>query len=123
MLSGTYSCAIDLLPALVIGGVMVGASPIRMVLWYLTMLVVDFMLSSIGMMLEALLPATAMDMVKAMIQMLLRFAIILVLVGFMLVGYLLGGEGMALVVTSVGSVVLGGLCFVIYPSILHSGVN
>lgn len=102
---------------------MIGASPIRMVLWYLTMLVVDFMLSSIGMMLEALLPATAMDMVKAMIQMLLRFAIILVLVGFMLVGYLLGGEGMALVVTSVGSVVLGGLCFVIYPSILHSGVN
>lgn len=123
MLSGTYSCAIDLLPALVIGGVMIGASPIRMVLWYLTMLIVDFMLSSIGMMLEALLPATAMDMVKAMIQMLLRFAIILVLVGFMLVGYLLGGEGMALVVTSVGSVVLGGLCFVIYPSILHSGVN
>ena len=49
-----------------------------MLLWYITFLVVDFMLSGIGVLLEYLVPASSMDVVKSMIQMFLRLFMILV---------------------------------------------
>lgn len=121
MLSGTYGCAMDLLPGLVIGAILVGAAPGLVVLWYVTLIVVDFMLSAVGLMLETIFPASALDMVKAVIQMILRMGMILVLVFLMAGGYALGGEAAALVLTLVAGVILGGICFIIYPSRMHEG--
>ena len=121
MLAGSYGCAIDLLPGLIVGAVMIGESLPVMFLWFLTLVVVDFMLSAVGVMLEAVFPASALDVAKSIIQMLLRFFMILVLTVFMVVGYFAGGVLAALILTMVGSAVIGGIIFIIYPSMLHSG--
>lgn len=121
MLAGSYGCAIDLLPGLIVGAVMIGESLPVMFLWFLTLVVVDFMLSAVGVMLEAIFPASALDVAKSIIQMLLRFFMILVLTVFMVVGYFAGGVLAALILTMAGSAVIGGIIFIIYPSMLHSG--
>lgn len=121
MLAGSYGCALDLLPGLIVGAVMIGESLPVMFLWFLTLVVVDFMLSAVGVMLEAIFPASALDVAKSIIQMLLRFFMILVLTVFMVVGYFAGGVLAALILTMAGSAVIGGIIFIIYPSMLHSG--
>lgn len=121
MMAGTYSCGIDLLPGVVLGAVLVGANPGIVLLWLLTLIVVDFMLSSVGLVLEVIFPESALDLVKSVIEMFLRLGMILVLTGLMAGGYLLGGEVAALLLTLVASAVVGGICFIIYPSLLHCG--
>lgn len=116
MLSGTYSCGLDLLPGLVLGALLVRSNPLLVVLWFVTLVIADFMLSGVGLVLEAIFPTSALDMVKSVFQMLLRFAMILVLVGFMAGGYVLGGEVAALILTAVSCGLVGGICFIIYPS-------
>lgn len=93
------------------------------ILWYFTLIVADFMLSAVGLLLEAILPASALDLAKSVLQMILRFAMILVLIGFMAGGYVLGGEVAALLLTAVSCALMGGICFIIYPSMLHNGIE
>lgn len=122
MLAGTCSCAMDLLPGLVIGAILIGANPLVVLLWFAALVVVDFMLSAVGLVLEAVFPSSALDLVKSVLQMLFRFGMILVLTGFMAGGYVLGGEVAALLLTALASAMLGGICFIIYPSLLHRGL-
>lgn len=121
MLAGTCSCGVDLLPGMVVSVFILQENVGLMLLWYITFLVVDFMLSGIGVLLEYLVPASSMDVVKSMIQMFLRLFMILVLTVFMVAGYLLGGVTVALLITSVCSAGIGFAVFLIYPWMLHNG--
>lgn len=82
VLAGTSLCAMDLLPALVVSALLLHENPGIMILWYLTYLVADFMFSEVGLLLEALVPASAMDTVKSMIQILLRCIILVIVAVF-----------------------------------------
>lgn len=121
MIAGSYGCAADLLPAIVVSAVMIGEKLPVLFLWFLTFVVVDFMLSAVGVVLEAIFPASALDVAKTMIQMILRFFMILVLTIFMVVGYFAGGVVASLIITLAGSALIGGIIFIIYPSMLHGG--
>ena len=123
MMAGTYASAIDLLPGLLVGMVLTGENPLIMLLWYITLLTMDFMLSAVGLMLEALFPATAMDMVKSMIQFVLKFMMILVIVIFFVVGMIFGGVVGGLVINLIANLLISAAVFVIYPSILHRGIS
>ena len=80
----------DLLPALVVSALLLHEKPGIMLLWYLTYLVADFMFSEVGLLLEALVPASAMDTVKSMIQILLRCIILVIVAVFLAIGYFFG---------------------------------
>lgn len=121
MMAGTYNCAIDLLPAVVTAAVVFKENILIVLLWFLTLLLVDFMLSAAGLLLECIFPEGALDMVKAVFEMFLRFFLILFVVLPMAVGYFLGGQAAALLLMDVVAVVLGGISFVFYPSFLHGG--
>ena len=122
LMSGTAGTAIDLLPALIAGIILTGENPLVMIGWLLTLVVMDFMLSTFGLLLEALLPASALDVAKSVLQMLLRFFMILVITVLMAVGFLIGGVSAALLMTTAGGLIIGGLCFLAYPSMLHGGI-
>jgi hypothetical protein len=121
MLAGTCGCAMDLLPGLIAAALLLGADPFSMLLWFLTLVIVDFMLSCAGLLLEALCPSSALNELKSLIRMFLRIAMIAVLVLFLAIGYLIGGETVALVYTMIASMAVGGGIFCIYPSLLHEG--
>ena len=122
LMSGTAETAIDLLPALIAGIILTGENPLVMIGWLLTLVVMDFMLSTFGLLLEALLPASALDVAKSVLQMMLRFFMILVITVLMAVGFLIGGVSAALLMTTAGGLIIGGLCFLAYPSMLHGGI-
>lgn len=121
ILAGSVCCALDLLPALAAGFALTREALPVMLLWLVVFLVMDFMLSAVGAFLEAVFPASAMDMVKSMLRMMLHFFMILVVTVLMAVGFLLGGTLLALALTAAGCAVVGGLFFLIYPSMLHGG--
>ena len=121
VLAGTSLCAMDLLPALVVSALLLHEKPGIMLLWYLTYLVADFMFSEVGLLLEALVPASAMDMVKSMIQILLRCIILVIVAVFLAIGYFFGGIAGALVFTCAASAGIGGAISLIYPWMLHQG--
>lgn len=123
MASGSCSCALDMLPAMVLGGVLTKADPLMWLFWYVTLVLMDFMLSAVGIFLEAMFPATAMDVVKAMLQMMLKVFVLLILVILLAAGYLFGGIGLGLLLINLCSVALGAVGFIFYPAMLHNGIE
>ena len=123
MLAGSFATAVDLLPGMITAMLMMELSPVTMLLWYAVLLTMDFMLSGVGMMLEALFPASAMDMVKSSLQLVLKFVVILFIVGVIVIGVVIDGFAMGLLLNIVLNIILGGVSFVIYPSMLHEGIS
>lgn len=122
MMAGSYASAMDLLPGMVIAMLVMEINPATMLLWFVVLVTMDFMLSGVGLLLEALFPASAMEAVKAMIQMTLKFVVILFIVAAIVIGVVLGGFELGLILTLIMNVILGGVCFIIYPSMLHGGI-
>lgn len=122
MMAGSYASAMDLLPGMIISMLVMELNPVTMLLWFAVLVTMDFMLSGVGLLLEALFPASAMEMVKASIQMMLKFVVIIFIVVAIVIGVMLGGFEMGLIMTLVLNVVLGGVSFIIYPSMLHGGI-
>lgn len=121
MMAGTYSCAADLFPGLLLSALLLKEKILVFLLWYVTLVVSDFMLSAVGLVLEACFPSSALQTVKAAIQMFLRLFLLLFLVLPMVGGYFFGGQTVALVLTDVVAIVFGGVAFLIYPALLHGG--
>lgn len=121
MMAGTYSCAADLFPGLLLSALLLKEKILVFLLWYVTLVVSDFMLSAVGLVLEACFPSSALQTVKAAIQMFLRLFLLLFLVLPMVGGYFFGGQIAALVLTDVVATVFGGVAFLIYPALLHGG--
>lgn len=119
--AGTVSCALDVLPALVIGAVLTPEKPWVVFLWFVMIVSMDFMLSTVGMMLEVLFPATALDIVKSMLQLVLKFIMIAVIVIILAVGVLLLSLEIGLLLEILFNLILGTVLFIIYPSLLHEG--
>lgn len=123
MMAGSYALLMDLLPGLFLSYIFLKGNGITYFLWFVTLFTMDFMLSAVGLMLEALFPASAMDIVKNLIQFMIKFFIAVIMVVVFVVAYVVVGIWMGLVLTLIINIVLGGLCFAIYPSFLHGGIS
>ena len=121
VLAGVYVTAVDLIPGMITATVIMGEQPGIMILWYLTFLIVDFLYSQVGLLMEALIPVTSMDVVKSMIQMILRCLILVVLSVLVMIGYFAWGIAGALILTCIASAGIGGVIFWVYPWMLHRG--
>ena len=64
----------------------------------------------------------AMEMVKASIQLILKFAVIIVIVLAIVIGAVLGGIELGLFINLIVNLLIGAAAFVIYPSMLHRGI-
>ena len=123
ILSVTYNTAIDILPAVIIGAVLSKDNILMIILCYITMLSIDFMLSTTGLFLEAMLPTDSLDTVKSTIQVMLKMTIFVILILVFAVGSIIGGWMLALIVNTLLCLVIGGAISVIYPAMLHNGIG
>lgn len=121
--SVSYNTAIDILPAVVIGAVLSEDGPLMVILCYITMLAIDFMLSTTGLFLEAMLPTDSLDTVKSTIQVMIKMIILVVLIIIFAVGSIIGGWILALVVNIVLCIALGVAIIIAYPAMLHNGIG
>ena len=97
--------------------------PLEFLLWMAVLVTMDFMLSGVGMVLEVLFPADAMNQVKASLQLMLKFFMILVIVVVVLVGILLNGVLLGLLFLLIMNLIIGAITFILYPSCLHNGIG
>lgn len=123
MAAGTCATTLDLLPAMVVATILLELNPAVVLLWYVALISMDFMLSGVGLILEALFPASALEVVKSMLQMVLKFAIIIFIVVSIVIGVVLGSVELGLVLNLIMNIVIGTLAFIIYPSMLHDGIG
>ena len=121
--AGSVDCALDLLPGIVIATVILRGNLFMALLWLVTLVAMDFMFSCFGLLMQAILPSNAMDVVKSMLQMMIRFFIILVIVIAFAIGAALQGLALGAVFCMFASLAVGTVCFVVYPSLLHRGIG
>lgn len=123
MAAGSYATCIDMLPGMLIFTIVCGTNPLEMLLWLAVLVTMDFMLSGVGMVLEALFPADAMNQIKASLQLMLKFFMILFIVGAIIIGVLINGIVLGLILNLIMNIVFGIVTFIIYPSMLHNGIS
>ena len=123
MAAGSYATFMDLLPGMVIFTVVCKANPLEMLLWLAVLVTMDFMLSGVGMVLEALFPADAMNQVKAALQLMLKFFMIMFIVIAIVVGVVINGIVLGLILNLIMNLIIGAITFIIYPSMLHNGIS
>lgn len=123
ILAGSVDCVLDLLPGIVVAAVILRGNPLMALLWLATLVSMDFMFSCFGLLLQAILPSSAMDVVKSMLQMMLRAFIIVVIVIAFAIGTVLQGLALGAVFCMFTSLAVGTICFIVYPSLLHRGIG
>ncbi len=123
MMAGTYACALDIFPAVLAAAVIGKAAPFEVILWFVVLVTLDFMLSAVGLMLEALFPADGLNMFKSLLQIILRFVVLFLVVLALAAGWILGGIVLGLVFVLVLNAALGALGFFLYPTLLHDGIS
>lgn len=123
ILAGSVDCVLDLLPGIVVATVILRGNPLMALLWLATLVSMDFMFSCFGLLLQAILPSGAMDVVKSMLQMMLRAFIIVVIVIAFAIGTVLQGLALGAVFGMFTSLAVGTICFIVYPSLLHRGIG
>lgn len=123
ILAGSVDCVLDLLPGIVVAMVILRGNPLMALLWLATLVSMDFMFSCFGLLLQAILPSNAMDVVKSMLQMMLRAFIIVVIVIAFAIGTVLQGLALGAVFCMFTSLAVGTICFIVYPSLLHRGIG
>ena len=123
MAAGTCATFLDLLPAMLVATIMMKLNPLVVLLWYVVLITMDFMLSGVGLLLEAIFPASALDAVKSMLQLVLKFVVILFIVVAIVVGVVLGSLELGLMINLVMNLVIGAVTFMIYPAMLHEGIS
>ncbi len=122
MMAGTYATILDLLPGVLFAMVVMELDIATVLLWFSVFVTMDFMLSGVGMVLEALFPASAMDMVKSAIQLVLKFVVILFIVAAIIIGVAISGLELGLIINLGMNIIVGAVAFLIYPSMLHDGI-
>lgn len=123
ILAGSVDCVLDLLPGIVVATVILRGNPLMALLWLATLVSMDFMFSCFGLLLQAILPSSAMDGVKSMLQMMLRAFIIVVIAIAFAIGTVLQGLALGAVFCMFTSLAVGTICFIVYPSLLHRGIG
>lgn len=123
ILAGSVDCVLDLLPGIVVATVILRGNPLMALLWLATLVSMDFMFSCFGLLLQAILPSSAMDVVKSMLQMMLRAFIIVVIVIAFAIGTVLQGLALGAVFCMFTSLAVGTICFIVHPSLLHRGIG
>lgn len=123
ILAGSVDCVLDLLPGIVVATVILRGNPLMALLWLAILVSMDFMFSCFGLLLQAILPSSAMDVVKSMLQMMLRAFIIVVIAIAFAIGTVLQGLALGAVFCMFTSLAVGTICFIVYPSLLHRGIG
>lgn len=123
MAAGTCATVLDLLPAMLVATIMMKLNLAVVLLWYVVLITMDFMLSGVGLLLEAIFPASALDVVKSMLQLVLKFVVIIFIVVAIVIGVVIGSLELGLMIHLVMNIVIGAVTFMIYPAMLHEGIS
>lgn len=121
LLGGTVDCALDLLPALAISAVILRASPVEAIAYFLLALGLDFYSSNIMLFMELSLPTSLALQIKQAISILFIYFGILPIAAVVLVGVLFNLYLPFLFVAAIAAAGIGGVFYAFSPLFLVRG--
>ncbi len=122
LMANTLFCAIDLLPAMLFAEILLKEPLWAVVLWYVELILTNFVFTIVGMILQSVLPSESVETVKSMIQMLIKAVAILLIIGSFFIGYFTIGAWFGLAISIAVALVISVAGFFIYPARLHKGI-
>lgn len=122
LLGGTANAALDLLPALLVSTLLLGANPLEAVAWLLFAITVELYATLAGAFVDLSIPVSVGKQIKAMIQILfIYFGLLPDVVLLLVVGGLFSALPLAAVLASLVNLALAGIFFAFAPMFLEYG--
>lgn len=119
LMGGTVGCLLDLFLPMLLGAVIMGMNPLKVLIWLPVILSVDFFATTVGVFMDLSIPASIGATVKTLMQVLFIYFGILPDVGILVVGFLTGYLGLAVLGAVIFNLALGGLFFGLSPLFLE----
>ena len=121
LLGGTLCSLLDILPAMLISALWLGASWIQAAAGILFVLSIDLFSSAANMFISLSLPVTISQQVKAMIFMLFIYFGLIPVAAVMITGFVLGQPDLFMLISAGVNIVLSSVCAIISGGCIMRG--
>lgn len=118
LLGGAACCALDVLPAMVVGGIVMKAMPWQMLAWTAFAVSVDFFSSTVGTFISVSLPSSMDKTMRQVVQIMFIYFGLVPNAGIMVLGIVLHHVTAAAVIAAGVNVGLGLIFFALSPLFL-----
>lgn len=122
LLGGSLDCALDILPALILSAVVLGASPIEVLAFLILALAIDLYATNVMLFIGLSLPSSlALQIRQALTVLFVYFGIIPIAATAALAGLLTASIPLAVLAAALTGLCLGGVFFAFSPMFLQWG--
>lgn len=121
LLGGSASCALDLLPAMLISSLMLGTNPLEAIAWLLFIVTLDFYSTAVATFIDLSIPTATAKQIRSVIQIMFIYFGLLPDIAILIVGGILSALPIAAVIAAVVSVGIGAVFFALSPLFLTNG--
>lgn len=121
LLGGSASCALDLLPAMLIASLMLGTNPLEAIAWLLFIVTLDFYSTAVATFIDLSIPTATAKQIRSVIQVMFIYFGLLPDVAILIVGGILSALPIAAVIAAVVNVGIGAVFFALSPLFLANG--
>jgi len=119
LLGGTANCLLDVLPAMLLGTLLLGAGLVEALGWVLLIVSVDFYATTVATFIDLSTPVSAGKTVKQLVQIMFIYFGLLPDIGIIAVGMVLGETATAALIATAVNAVLGLAFFALCPLFLE----
>ena len=121
LLGGSASCALDLLPAMLIASLILGTNPLEAIAWLLFIVTLDFYSTAVATFIDLSIPTATAKQIRSVIQVMFIYFGLLPDVAILIVGGILSALPIAAVIAAVVNVGIGAVFFALSPLFLTNG--
>lgn len=121
LLGGMANCALDVLPAMLLATVLLGANPLAALAWLLFVVTLDVYSTAVATFLDLAIPVSIGKPVKQAIQIMFIYFGLLPDIALLIIGAAFGGIAIGAAIAAVVNVAVGALFFALSPLFLVRG--
>ncbi len=121
LMGGTVNCLLDVLPAVVLGALVMGANPLTALLWVPFIVSVDLYATTVGAFIGLSVPVSAGKTLKQVVQIMFVYFGLLPDIVIAVIGIALGRPYVALILAAALNIALGFIFFALLPGFIEPG--
>ncbi len=121
LLGGSVSCALDLLPAMLVATVLMQANPLEAVAWILFIVTLDFYSTAVATFIDLSIPTATAKQIRSIIQIIFIYFGLLPDIAILIIGGIFSALPIAAVIAAIVNMCIGAVFFALSPLFLTNG--
>ena len=121
LLGGTVSCALDLLPAMIVATVLMQSNPFATLAWILFIVTLDFYSTAVATFIDLSVPTSTAKQIKSLVQVIFIYFGLLPNIVIFILGHIFSALPIAAVIAGAVNVCIGAVFFALSPLFLTHG--